>query len=130
MELTIVKWVADDVRKTWAAGAVQHGSVQAAQVPQVPPASNQFNLTSPSVEVSDEDDMEMLPEDYVLLLERTPIWELPDDDDLEAEERLKVGTRRCAWTRHLQLQPQPPALRRPVRLASCPRRTSRRLDET
>ncbi|CAK9077439.1 unnamed protein product [Durusdinium trenchii] len=86
MELTIVKWVADDVRKTWAAGAVQHGSVQAAQVPQVPPASNQFNLTSPSVEVSDEDDMEMLPEDYVLLLERTPIWELPDDDDLEAEE--------------------------------------------
>lgn len=102
MDLSIVKWVGDDMRKMWAGGAMPGGAVQAqtaqTQVQTMPQPLNQpFSFSMlPEPETTDAD-MEMLPEDYVLLLESTPIWEIPDyddDEDLEDETQSANGTKK------------------------------------
>lgn len=89
LDVPMVKRVADDMRMTCTAGAKQGPFPAQDMLQTMPTSSMPFSMRTPSDPNTDSRDMdmdtEMLPEDYVLLLESTPIWEIPDDD-LEADE--------------------------------------------
>ncbi|CAJ1390390.1 unnamed protein product [Effrenium voratum] len=65
------------------------GPMQVQLVTPTTPADIPFSVRTPS-EDTDTEMNEMLPEDYVLLLESTPVWVIPDDDPDEGDKQESI----------------------------------------